>query len=152
MACCRRTLVGLMLLFYLTGCGALRPTPTAFNPAEYEPIDFDLLLNESPTLRAGQRVRTQAFFWQFLTYDPAPQYYYFNHLASPFRWGELEWFALYQEATMKGYFDRVAMSAEQRRQFSLNRLEPLMLYGELVPFGGRKLYLLIHHIERYDLD
>ncbi len=84
MAGCSRLLFVLMFgILPLTACGSLKPVPAQFNPADYTPIDFELVLQNSPSLPTGQLIRCQAYFWQFLTYDPAPQYYYFNHTALP---------------------------------------------------------------------
>jgi hypothetical protein len=153
MTSCRRLLLVLLFgILPLTACGSMKPVPAPFNPADYTPIDFALLQRDSSSLHAGQLVRCQAYFWQFLTHDPAPQYYYFNQLRYPFSWGELEWFALYANADMTGYFDRGVMSHPQLLEFNLKRLEPLIIYGELVPLGGSKLYLQVHHLERFSLD
>lgn len=153
MASCWRILfVLLVALLSLTACGSLRTVPAQFNAADYTPIDFELLGRDSSSLHAGDLVRCQAFFWQFLTHDPTPRYYYFNHLRYPVRWGALEWFALYQHADMRGYFDRAVMSREQRQEFKPQRLDHLIIYGELVPMGGSKLYLLVHHLERFTID
>ena len=96
----------------------MKPVPAEFNPTEYTPISFDQLLHGYSSLRAGELVRVEGFFWQFLTYDPALKYYYANQLKYPRHWGDLEWFALYEKADMKGYYDRGAMSHLQRLQFN----------------------------------
>ena len=49
---------------------------------------------------------------------------------------------------MHDYFDQVAMDAAQERTYQLRRLDPILLYGELVPLGGGKLYLRVHHIQK----
>jgi len=149
-----RLFVVIMLLgLVFTGCGTMQPVPAEFNPAAYTPIDFGLLLApRTPGLHDGQLIRCEAYFWEFLTYDPAPAHYYFNQLRYPTRWGELEWFALYRDADMQGYFDLGAMSAELRREFDPKRLDPLIIYGELVPMGGRRLYLQVHHLELREID
>ena len=153
MAGCSRFLLVLMFgILSLTACGSMKPVPAQFNPADYTPVDFELLQRDSSSLNTGQLVRCQAFFWQFLTHDPAPQYYYFNQLRYPLSWGNLEWFALYKDADMTGYFDRGVMSHAQRLEFNPKRLDPLIIYGELVPMGGSKLYLLVHHLERVTID
>jgi len=144
----------LLLLFgmlLLSACGSIKPVPAEFNPADYTPIAFEQLPLDT-NLHAGDLVRVEAYFWQFLTYDPAPEYYYFAQLKYPRRWGDLEWFALYQEADMKGYYDRGAMSYRQRLQFNPKRLDHLIIFGEMVPMGGSKLYLLVHCLERLQID
>jgi hypothetical protein len=148
----RVLLVLIFGILSLTACGNLRPVPAEFSAADYTPIDFELLVRDSPSLRPGELVRCQAFFWQFLTHDPAPQYYYFNQLRYPLRWVELEWFALYQNVDMTGYFDRGVMSQAQSLEFKPQRLDHLIIYGELVPMGGNKFYLLVHHLERFIID
>jgi hypothetical protein len=147
----------LLLLFligtlFLPACGRMRPVPAEFQPADYTPINFDQLRLDSSSLHAGDLVRVQAYFWQFLTYDPAPRYYYFNQLRYPLNWGDLEWFALYRDADMKGYYDRGVMSHAQRLEFNPQRLDHLVIYGELVPVGGHILYLQVHHLERLKID
>jgi hypothetical protein len=153
MAGCSRVLLVLVLgILSLTACGSMRPVPASFNQADYTPIDFDLLRRDSSSLHAGDLIRCQAFFWQFLTYDPAPGFYYLNQLRYPSSWGDLEWFALYKDTDMQGYYDRGAMSHHQWLEFNPKRLEPIIIYGELVTMGGSKLYLLVHHLERLVID
>ena len=149
--CSRFLLVLLFGILPLTACGSMKPVPAEFTPTAYTPINFDQLLHDS-SLQAGELVRVEAFFWQFLTYDPAPEYYYFNQLHYPRHWGDLEWFALYEKADMKGYYDRGAMSHMQRLQFDPKRLDHLIIYGEMVPMGGSKLYLLVHRLEHVKID
>lgn len=144
----RAYLWALVLLFQLAACGRVANPPAAFDPATYTPIDTSLLLTGAPAgLQPGQRVSFRCYFWEFLSYDPGIRYYYFNLLRYPQQWGALEWFAVYRDATMTGYFDRLAMSYAQRLTFRPKRLDPLIIYGELLPFGGRDLYLLVHHLE-----
>jgi hypothetical protein len=151
--CSRLLPLLILVLLLLNACGTVRPVPTDFNPEAYTPIDFNLLLNpSSPSLSAGQLVRCQAFFWEFLTYDPAPQYYYLNQLRYPARWRQLEWFAVYRDSDLKGYFDRGVMSYTQRLEVKPKRLEPFIIYGELVSLGRGQLYLQVHHLERIIID
>ena len=67
--------LGVILLCSLLGfsaCGELRPHPAAFDPQAYTPIAYRDLLAPGPAgLQAGQQVRVQAYFWQYLDYDPA---------------------------------------------------------------------------------
>lgn len=142
----------LLCVGLLSACGQVRPLPPEMDLAAYSPIALEQLRRGSPDLKAGDRVRLQAYFWEFLSYDPVPQHYYLNQLRYLRHWGDLEWFALYQEPTLRGYFDLATMSAEQRRQFAPKRLEPLILFGELVNLGGGRLYLQTHHLERLVLD
>ncbi len=152
-SCSRLVPFIIFILLHLTACGTVRPVPADFDYGAYTPVDFELLLApQSSRLQAGQLIRCQAFFWEFLTYDPAPRYYYFNQLRYPGSWGDLEWFALYKDSDLKGYFDRGVMSYVQRLEFKPKRLEPLILYGELVPLGGSQLYLQVHRLERIVID
>jgi hypothetical protein len=151
--CSRLVPLIILALLLLTACGTIKPVPANFDPSAYTPIDFELLLTpQSSSLHSGQLIRCQAFFWEFLTYDPAPRYYYFNQLRYPVSWRDLEWFALYKDSDLKGYFDRGVMSYAQRLEFKPKRLEPLIIYGELVPLGGSQLYLQVHHLERHVID
>jgi len=150
--CSRFLLILLFGILPLAGCGSIRPVPAVFNQADYTPVDFDLVQRDTSSLHAGDLIRCQAFFWQFLTHDPAPEYYYFNQIRYPSSWSDLEWFALYKDADMQGYYDRGAMSFRQRLEFNPKRLDPIIIYGELVSMGGSKLYLLVHHLERVTID
>jgi hypothetical protein len=136
----------------LHGCGSVRPVPATFNQADYTPIDFDQLRLDASSLRAGDLIRCQACFWQFLSYDPAPEYFYFNYLRYPASWPDLEWFALYKDADMQGYYNRGAMSFQQRLTFNPKRLDPIIIYGEIVSMGGSTFYLLVHHLERVTIN
>lgn len=142
--------LGIFLLGMLweAACGQVRPVPSAWVPDDYTPIEYSQLQTGDRTLTAGQRVRCRAYFWQFLVYDPAPGYYYFDQLRYPLSWGSLEWFALYGSPDMRGYYDRAAMDHLQRINYQLKRLDPIILYGELVPLGGRQVYLRVHHIQK----
>ncbi|MBW1917573.1 MAG: hypothetical protein JRI57_06070 [Deltaproteobacteria bacterium] len=144
----------IFIIFCLTvvplggSCGQVRPVPASWDATKYAPIPFSQLKSGVPALSPGQQVRCRAYFWQFLEYDPAPGYYYFNQLRHPLSWGDLQWFALYGSPEMHDYFDRVAMDSAQERTYQLHRLDPIILYGELVPLGGRQLYLRVHHIQK----
>lgn len=138
----------LVLALAASACGQVSSAPTAFDPAAYTPIAADwLAAPEAHQLKAGQWVQCRAYFWEFLSYDPGIRYYYFNQIRFPQRWGALEWFAIYQQPTMTGYFDRLAMSYAQRLEYQPKRLDQIIIYGELLPFGGRQIYLLVHHLE-----
>jgi len=143
-------LLGALLL--AAACGQVRPLPPELPLADYTPLDLAQLRENSPELRAGQLVQIRAYFWEFLSYDPVPQHYYFNQLRHPLTWQQLEWFALYESSAMHGYFDLAVMSPAQRRQFQPKRLEHLVLFGELVPMGGSRLYLQTHYLERVVVD
>ncbi len=141
-----------LLLLLISACGQVKPVPATFNPEAYPPIEMEQVRRGSPRLQAGQLVSFQAHFWEFLSYDPVPQHYYLNQLRHPRRWRELEWFALYQDAAMRGYFDLAAMSYEQRLKFQPTRLDLLRFYGEMVPLGGGRLYFRTHFLEPITVD
>lgn len=144
---CFRWLLGLGLLLLLA-CGRVGNPPEVFERDSYTAVDPAWLANPGQhSLQAGHRIFFRAYFWEFLSYDPCVRYYYFNQLRYPCRWGALEWFAVYRQPTMTGYFDRLAMTYAQRLAFQPKRLDPVLIYGELLPFGGQRLYLMVHHLE-----
>lgn len=147
-----RSLSILLLTLSVLACGQVRPLPSEWNPADYTPIELEHLRRPAPGLQAGQLVKFHGYFWEFLNYDPVPQHYYLNQLRYPIRWQDLEWFALYEKAALQGYFDRAAMTFKQRSEFHPKRLDPLILYGELVPLGGGRLYFQTHHLEQVTVD
>ena len=140
------------VLLLASTCGQIRPLPPERPLADYTPLDLAQLRENALGLRAGQLVQVRGYFWEFLSYDPVPQHYYLNQLRYPATWHQLEWFALYEQAAMRGYFDQAVMSAAQRQQFQPRRLEQLIIYGELVPLSRGRLYLQTHHLERVVLD
>jgi hypothetical protein len=128
-------------------CGELRPHPAAFDPQAYTPIAYHDLLAPGPAgLKSGQKVRVQAYFWQYLDYDPAMVRNYLTLLRYPIRWYQLQWFATYGTADLTGYFDLAAMTPEQADQYKFKRLDPVLLYGELAHLGPG-FYLQVFHIE-----
>ena len=145
--------LGVILLCGLLGfsaCGELRPHPAAFDPQAYTPIAYRDLLAPGPAgLQAGQKVRVQAYFWQYLDYDPAMVRNYLTLLRYPIRWYQLQWFATYGTADLTGYYDLAAMTPEQADRYKLKRLDPVMLYGELARLGPG-LYLQVFHIEKIE--
>jgi len=146
---CSRWL-GVILLCSLLGvsaCGELRPHPAAFDPQAYKPIAYRDLLAPGPAgLQAGQQVRVQAYFWQYLEYDPAMVRNYLTLFKYPVRWYQLRWFAIYDTADLTGYYDLAAVTPEQAERYKLKRLDPIMLYGELARLGPG-LYLQVFHVE-----
>lgn len=138
----------LACLVWSCACGELRPVPGAFDPQSYAFIEYQELLNPGRAgLHAGQKIRVKAFFWQYLTYDPALVRNYLTLPRYPMRWYQLRWFATYGFETMTGYYDLAALSPEQARQYKMARLDPILMYGELSPLG-RGLYLRVHHLEK----
>lgn len=141
--------VGLLLV---GGCGQLRPLPATFEPQDYAPITYqELLTGGQAGLQAGQKIKVPAYFWQFLTYDPAMVRNYLTLPRYPLRWYKLQWFATYGSPEMKGYYDLAAMDEAQLRLFKLKRLDHMMIYGELSSLTPG-LYLRVHHIEKIEED
>jgi hypothetical protein len=139
-------------LLSLSACGELRPHPAVFDPQGYTPIEYRDLLTPGPAgLHAGQQVRVQAYFWQYLDYDPAMVRNYLTLFKYPIRWYQLRWFATYGTADLTGYFDLAAVTPEQADRYKLKRLDPVMLYGELARLGPG-LYLQVFHIEKIAED
>ena len=133
-------------------CGELRPHPAAFDPEVYTPIEYRDLLNPGPAgLHAGQQVRVQAYFWQYLNYDPAIVRNYLTLFRYPIRWYQLRWFATYGTADLTGYYDLAALTPEQADRYKFKRLDPVMLYGELSRLGSG-LFLQVFHIEKIAED
>ena len=147
--------LGAILLCGLLGfpaCGELRPHPAAFDPQAYTPIAYRDLLAPGPAgLQAGQQVRVQAYFWQYLEYDPAMVWNYLTLFRYPIRWYQLKWFAIYDTADLTGYYDLAAITPEQADRYKFKRLDPVMLYGELARLG-QGLYLQVFHIEKIAED
>ncbi len=140
-------------LALLNACAHLPNLTEGFDPGAYQPITFqDLKQPEQAGLKSGEKIKVAAFFWQFVTYDPAILSNYPNFLRYPFTWYRLEWAALYGSADMKDYYDRVVMEAEQRERYPLKRLDHIMVYGELASLAPGKLYLRLHHLDRIEDD
>ena len=140
-----------LLLFGLLGfcaCGQLRPQPAAFDPQVYTPIEFqDLLSPQQAGLHAGQKIRVKAYFWQYCDYDPAMVRNYLTLLRYPIRWYRLSWFAMYGTSDMAGYYDLAAVTPEQAEIYKFQRLDPILIYGELSSLGPG-LYFQVFHIEK----
>ncbi len=75
---------------------------------------------------------------------------YLTRLRHPIAWRRLEWFAIYGTARMREYFDRVAIDREQRRFYKFQRLDPVLIYGELAPMGKGLLYLRVHRMQKLE--
>jgi hypothetical protein len=145
---------GHLLLLVLCGllgvcaCGQLRPHPATFDPQAYTPIEYqDLLAPQAAGLHAGEKIRVKAYFWQYVNYDPAMIRNYLTLLRYPVRWYRLRWFAIYRTDDLTGYYDLAAISPELAEEYKLQRLDPVMLYGELSSLG-RGLFLQVFHIEK----
>jgi hypothetical protein len=149
------TWLGVLILCGLLGCcacGRLRPQPATFDPQDYKPITYqDLLWPSAAGLHAGEKIRVQAYFWQYLNYDPAMIRNYLTLLRYPIRWYRLRWFATYGKEDMTGYYDLAAISPELADNYILQRLDPVLLYGELSQLGTG-LFLQVFHIEKIAED
>jgi hypothetical protein len=147
--------LGVFLLCGLLGlcnCGQLRPQPATFDPQLYTPIEYqDLLSPRAAGLSAGQKIRVKVYFWQYVDYDPAMIRNYLTLLRYPIRWYQLQWFATYGTPNLTGYYDLAAISPAQAEKYPVQRLDPVMLYGELSQLGTG-LYLQVFHIEPIEED
>jgi len=134
------------------GCGELRPRPAVFDPQGYTLIAYqDLLAPGQAALHEGQKVRVEAYFWQYLEYDPAMVRNYLTLLRHPIRWYQLRWFATYGTDDLTGYYDLAAITPQQAEQYRLDRLDRVWLYGELSRLSPG-LYLQVFHIEKIAED
>jgi hypothetical protein len=150
----KHSLFGHLLLLILCGllcicaCGRLRPQPDTFDPQAYTPVEYqDLLAPQAAGLHAGEKIRVKAYFWQYVNYDPAMIRNYLTLLRYPVRWYRLRWFAIYRTDDLTGYYDLAAIAPELAEKYKLQRLDPVLLYGELSPLG-RGLFLQVFHIEK----
>jgi hypothetical protein len=141
-------LAGCLLL--VCACGELRPVPE-FEAQAYKAIDYQDLLDPAKAgLQAGDLVRVKAYFWQYLTYDPAMVRNYLTLPRYPVRWFNLRWFATFGSEKMEGYYDLAALSPEQEEKYkAIKRLDPVLLYGELSPLRPG-VFLRVHHIEKIE--
>ncbi len=148
----------LILLFMLLsgwtlGCGHIRPVPEGFNPEQYTSVTIEQL--QAPRqagLVSGQKVSVAGYFWQFLDYDPCMGANYLTLMRQPLAWSRLRWASLYHTPSMRGYYDRLALTREQQRNLSLKRLEQVRVFGELAPLGLGTLYVRVHHLERLEVE
>lgn len=137
-------------LVWASACGQLRPAPAGFDALAYKPIEYQALLNPGPAgLKAGDLVRVRAFFWQYLDYDPAIVRNYLTLPRYPVKWHRLRWFATYGAERLTGYYDLAAWSPEQAEKHQLQRLDPILIYGELSRLG-RGVFLQVHHVEKIE--
>jgi hypothetical protein len=144
-------LIVLTLSALFAGCGRFPPVPAVWDPQAYRPITVEDLRAPGPAgLAAGDKVKVPAYFWEFIIHDPAMVRNYLTMLSHPLTWPRLEWFAVYGTPQMQAYFDRVVMDREQRRLYKLNRLDPVLIYGELAPMAGGLLYLRMHRLQITD--
>ena len=141
-----------VVLALVSSCAELRPLPAATEPQAYTPIDYQALLHPRQAgLQDGQLVRVQAYFWQFLDYDPDMVRNYLGLVRHPLGWPRLHWFALYGSEEMQGYYDLAALDASRLHFYQLHRLEPIMIYGQLSSLGPG-YYLQVHHLDKLGQD
>jgi hypothetical protein len=146
----------LVLLFALlpglgSSCRHAPPAPGEFHPGEYTPVTIEQLqAPQKAGLVQGQKVSVEGYFWQYLEYDPFPVPKYLALARHPLTESRWRWASLYNSPQMQGYFDRLALGREMRRQLDLKRLEHVRIYGRLahLPFGF--LYLQAQHVDRLD--
>lgn len=140
------------ILLEVCACGQLKPQPDTFEPQAYKPIEYqELLLPGAAGLHAGDRVRVKAYFWQFVDYDPAMIRSYLTLFKYPIQWYRLRWFAVYRTDELTGYYDLAAMTPEVANRYKLQRLDPVMLYGELSQLGTG-LFFQVFYIEKISED
>lgn len=134
----------------VASCGELRPVPAPIEAQAYKAIDYpDLLDPARAGLKAGDLIRVRAYFWQYIDYDPAMVRNYLTLPRYPIRWYQLRWFATYGSEKMTGYYDLAAWSPEQAEKYKINRLDPILIYGELSRLSPG-VFLRVHHIEKIE--
>jgi hypothetical protein len=134
-----------------SSCRHAPPATEVFHSGEYTPVSIEQLqAPQKAGLIRGQKVSVEGYFWQYLEYDPFPVPKYLALARHPLAESRWHWASLYNSPQMQGYFDRLALSGEQRRQLDLKRLEHVRIYGRLahLPFGI--LYVQAQHLDRLD--
>ena len=140
------------IVLWVSACGQLPPLPAQLDTESYAPVTYqELLAPKTANLQAGQKIKAPAYFWQYLTYDPAMIRNYLDMLRHPSSWPYLEWFATYGTPDMQGYFDLAALDPSLVKDYQPRRLDHIMIYGELASLGPG-LYLRVHRIERIEED
>lgn len=140
------------LILLLAACGQLPPLPAQVEMESYTPIPYeDLLSPKAANLQAGQKIKVPAYYWQFLTYDPALVRNYLDMARYPLSWPRLQWFATYGAPNLQGYFELAALDPSQKKTFKVRRLDHIMIYGELASLGPG-LYLRVHHVAKIEED
>ena len=150
-----RILLSLLLIGGILGpaCSQVHTIPSQVQPQNYTQITFKELVDQPAALLAKTKlVKVQGYYWQRLEYAPTMVRFYLSVVRHPLGWTRLKWFAIYDSPDMRGYFDRLAMSSKQGREYKLKRLDPVMVYGEFVPMGGGAYYLRVHKIEKIEID
>jgi hypothetical protein len=141
------------LLGLVPSCGYIRPVPEGWNPEDYTPITYkQLLAARKAGLAPGQKISVEGYFWQYLEYDPSMVPNYLTMVRQPLAWSRLRWASLYRTPQMQGYYNRLALTRTQQRDWDLKRLEHVRVFGQLAPLGLGVLYLQAHHVEQLDLE
>ena len=142
-----------LLPVWTAGCRHLPAAQEGFNPEDYKPVTLEQLRDPRRAgLSKGQRVSVAGYFWQYLEYDPFMVGRYLAVARHPVAQSQLRWAALYDSPQMQGYFDRLVLSPEQRREWNLKRLEHVRVYGQLANLEFGVLYLLAHHLDRLEVE
>jgi hypothetical protein len=143
---------GLLLAAALTAaCGRLGQVPPALAPDDYQEVSLAQLRNPAAAQAlVGRRVRFPAFFWEYVTYDPAMCSNYALLARHPRGWWDLRWAALYESPRMQGFYDRLALDAAQQTRFRPRRLTRLLIYGEVLPLGPRLTYVRLHQAQELE--
>jgi hypothetical protein len=140
------------LVLWVAACGQLPPLPAQVEPESYTPITYqELVAPKTANLQAGQKIKVPAYFWEYLTYDPAMVRNYLDLLRYNVSWYRLEWFATYGTPDLQGYYDLAALDPSMVKPKQPGRLDHIMIYGELASLGPG-LYLRVHRIERIEED
>ena len=135
------------------GCRHLPAAPEGFNPEDYKPVTLEQLQDPRRAgLLKGQRVSVAGYFWQYLDYDPFMVARYLAVARHPVAQSRLRWAALYDSPQMQGYYDRLVLTPEQRREWNLKRLEHVRVYGQLDNLEFGFLYLQAHHLDRLGVE
>ncbi len=135
------------------GCRHLPAAPEGFNPEDYKPVTLEQLQDPRRAgLSKGQRVSVAGYFWQYLEYDPFMVARYLAVARHPVAQGRLRWAALYGSPQMQGYYNRLVLTPEQRREWDLKRLEHVRVYGQLDNLEFGFLYLQAQHLDRLGVE
>lgn len=135
------------------GCRHLPPAPEGFNPEDYKAVTLEQLREPHKAgLAKGQLVSVNAYFWQYLEYDPFMTAQYLAVMRHPLTESQRRWASLYNSPQLQGYYDRLVLTREQRRDLDLKRLEHVRVFGQLTNLGFGIFYLQAHHVDRLGLE
>lgn len=147
-------MAGLLVTVALTmGCGRLGQVPARFVPDDYQEVSLAQLRNPAAARTlVGRQVRFEAFFWEYVHYDPAMLSNYALLARHPWGWWNLRWASLYESPRMQGFYDRLALDVGQEAQFRPRRLTRLMIYGEVLPLGSSLTYVRLHQAQELEAN